>query len=266
MDRLPLTSPQFATTPQRNEFNELFLSYLHHDFEQEHNDSDAEQYVDEVAHRFVDRWHTFPCSADPWYEAEGSLFAILWHYVTQIPSEHPYTIKLMILLLHIRKIRGPSNDQIPDGIHGRGYWHTLWGLGSGAWYHFERVGPAYPPRKDEWAAWFTRRAWPDPGEPSPESWTRMNTFMAKFATAAGQDFHGMVHLMGLDALIDALEEDIDSEKMNDLLPSAAGWILEAGPIIRTWRTTSGLPLDSDWIFGFSRGKLNQGQNIFCHER
>lgn len=210
-DSAPLPSSRTATTTAEK-LNDLFTATTTSDT--------TDLLSQDASHRFL-----------LWRSLLRYFFATVFHILAQTPPESPIQHDLVDLLVAIRTT--PSPDDPPPEFYDMGgptdFWDDLptW---RSVWADFERQAPLPPRSATLGGVPLSSAARPAP--PWPErslsglEWANLNAFLAKLHTrAAGLTF---VDICGLFALIDALEDDHPAQILDDLVPAAARWILEAG--------------------------------------
>ena len=158
--------------------------------------------------------------------ALGSTWTTFNHVVYQVPHDHPWHTKLVVLLAAI-KLRPSPSGQEDRAIWAVKLWGDLpcWGPDvTGDWadpatvLRFQQI-----PEEEEYA----RRMGPRDHESLRNKWTRMNALMAKLVTssAGNFDFHA-----GL-AMRAGLEEPLSQSELSANLPGAAVWVFYAGAFL-----------------------------------
>ncbi|KAI9671796.1 MAG: hypothetical protein M1831_003324 [Alyxoria varia] len=161
--------------------------------------------------------------------------ATFYHYAKQIPPRHSRQQKLLLLLYQVRTAPDPTN--IPDDMTCSND-HAFWPQLPLLWWTFNRheyFTPAYPPRveldgKDPRTE-LADVPYPERKTITAEEWTNLNSSVANVHGMTNGQVSCLDHL-ALYALVDALEEELDGAKVDDLLPSAAEWILGSGKLLR----------------------------------
>ncbi|KAI9655915.1 MAG: hypothetical protein M1831_004760 [Alyxoria varia] len=255
---LDITKPIFADdTPEHKEQSDSIYSYLISSIGAEDSTSTQEEElarIGELAQHLVGRIEALPVS--PWTPAEDGevdaedewvadehwedelefLWAIVCHYVKQIRPRHAYQLKLLLLLQQIRKRPNPAALPYNSINRGRPFWPRLEFLHV-AYHRYEHYAPIYPPRvmREEsqtlYRTEFAGMGYPEPKEVTPRQWTNLNSFIAQLNYMSNAQVEDL-DKKGLYAVIDALEENLEGAKMDDLLPSAAEWILCSGKLLR----------------------------------
>lgn len=139
------------------------------------------------------------------------------------------------------------------------------------WSSLERDAPLHPPLEDrpifkdtpsEHPAWRQ-----DPGHYlTAEEWANLNTFIARLHTAAPDVTK--LDLRGLFALIEALEQRLTPQQLEDAVPAAACWIIYAGNELRNNNIPcAGYEDDSGCKrLPWSKGELWAGPHAFNQAR
>lgn len=212
-----------------------------------------------------------PPSTDPsnrfliWRSLLRYFFATVFHILAQSPPPSNAHQDLVILLLVIRST--PSPDDPPPEFYDTGgtanFWEDLptW---RSVWTDFERRAPL-PSRPDTFRS--TRSPPPWPGRDlSGVEWGNLNAFLAYLHVKETR--LGFVDVRGLFAMIDALEDNHPAQTLDNLVPAAAWWILEAGRALKN--NDTGYPTqgheDGSRRLPWSRGDLWDGLSGFNEAR
>lgn len=101
------------------------------------------------------------------------------------------------------------------------------------WSDFELDAPVFPRYEDQHGH---IARWPDGVLPGPwraalsgPEWSSLNPFVARLHSAAPE--LQLLDLVGLRAMLEALEETQPAHVLEDVLPAAACWIIYAGGML-----------------------------------
>ncbi|KAI9660231.1 MAG: hypothetical protein M1831_003538 [Alyxoria varia] len=278
-ETLALTPPVFAKGSSGVSYaSDTLLAYV--------QDSNKDVGIDEdnvlaLGRGLVDPFNHLEKDVEIWENLLKELFAVILHYVRQIPPKHPYQFKLIRLLQHIRSLPSPPEERIPEDLK-RTYmkfWSSLPRF-LDVYNKYQLFSPSYPPRayskvKLRLIQEANPDTYPQPRMLNDLEYTNLNAFVAELWTLNGEDIRTEFHQLDktcLCAMIDALEEDLAPFQLNQLLPSAAAWIFGAGKRLRGYRLSrrayTANPPDREpgtrWYY--SKGKLWEGSRWFNHER
>ncbi|KAG9232341.1 hypothetical protein BJ875DRAFT_81808 [Amylocarpus encephaloides] len=203
----------------------------------------------------------------------------LWGTIFWLASNfHPGATEhwlLTELVQEIQKIPAPPGNGVKQDQEqtGQEWWTDLPGWRS-AWADFECDAPLVPRMMSREGAeqtkstLFTPGPWRSgDGNPmSGQAWANLNAFAAKLHARTDLDF---LDLAGLYALLEALEQEISSKDLDNVVPAAACWILSAGKEIRENDEEHDVdengPVETKRLPG-SRGGLYKGPKGFSDER
>ena len=242
------------------EIFDLLISYL-----SQHSDCSAAtaETVTDWALPFMDSIEDVPNIAFFW----GALFWI----IKQLPPDDSRQYSLIKLLLKIREQPSPPGQgrvTYEELYVSSQFWKDLpqW---RAIWAAYELQAPLIPPMRDRRSSNSSGRAvlpesWCPPL--SGSEWTSVNAFLARLHTASpGLRYSD---LKGMWTILEALEREHTPSTLDDLVPSAACWILYAGRELKN--NSEDYPQydfdDESKRLPWSVGELYDGPKGFSDER
>lgn len=199
-------------------------------------------------------------------------FAILLSLLQQIDAAAPEQDYLVALVVQLRDVPIPTSvlEEIDERAIDIDMNYELNHL-KHVWANFEHDAPLHP-RLDD------RRDFVDNAPIRPpwrqerghymtaRSWGNISAFLARLHTAAPDVIK--LDLRGLYAMIEALEEPRSPIQLEDVLPTAAYWIIYAGNELRNNNVPYAYnPVDHGTKrLPWSKGSLWNGQHAFSEER
>ncbi len=203
------------------------------------------------------------------------MFGILFTIITQLDAAAPSQDHLVKLVLSLRCVPLPATVVQGFEVNDPGALDSDMNQDlsklKNVLSSFEADAPLHPrnedrpniPRADwEYSPW--RQA---PGRHlTADAWASINAFVAQLHTATPDLIH--LDLRGLYAMIEALEQPLSPSRLEDVLPTAAYWVIYAGKALKS----NDVPYaDYDYDGGtkklpWSKGELWTGQHAFNQAR
>ena len=262
---MQFNEPSWISLEPRNHFvYNALLSYLD---KASANPATVQQLTDSTI-TALSSMSTENASADQYTAESRILFAVLFTIVKQLDAAAVQQDQLIKFVLSLRHV--PLPETVTQDINLRGMDSNMnaeLGKLINVLADFEADAPMHPPLEARPCHRYTQRKhqpWRQRRLTGGE-WASINAFIARLHIAAPDLTR--LDIRGLFAMIEALEQSLTSNQLEDVLPAAACWIVYAGKTLQTNDIRyANIGDDGSRRFPGSKGELWTGRHAFNQAR